>query len=225
LFSLRHAYYLAKARVTEAGHWREVAWQRDCSSVPLTESRFLCESAWVVLCSGFREAVVRKHFPAVSEAFHNWEDATVIAHDADRCFARACKVFGHRGKIRALIDIAQHVSEHGFSDVMNRARERGAASFCCLPYIGPATSLHLAKNLGLDVAKPDRHLLRIAAIVGFSSPEELCRTISRETGDPTAVVDIVLWRFATIEKRYVHHFGAVARMGQPSLLQQLALVG
>jgi len=214
LVSLRHAYYLAKARVTEAGHGPEVAWQHECSLLPVTETRFLREAAWVVLCSGFREAVVRKHFSAVSEAFHNWEGAKAIADDTAGCFARGCKAFGHSRKIRAIIEISRHVSEHGFAELLKRARDEGAAPFRCLPYIGPATSLHLAKNLGLDVAKPDRHLSRIAAVAGFSSPEDLCRTISTETGDSAAVVDVVLWRFATIEKRYIHYFGGVAQPRQ-----------
>jgi len=36
------------------------------------------------------------------------------------------------------------------------------------PYIGGVTAFHLAKNLGADLAKPDRHLSRLAAAQGFS---------------------------------------------------------
>jgi hypothetical protein len=49
---------------------------------------------------------------------------------------------------------------------------------CRFPMIGPVTSFNLAKNIGLDVAKADRHLSRLAANVGFSDVPSLCRCIS-----------------------------------------------
>jgi hypothetical protein len=66
------------------------------------------------------------------------------------------------------------------------------------PFIGPITSFHLAKNLGLPVAKSDRHLVRLANAVGFEDVQSMCRNISSFTGDPVPVVDIVLWRFSAI---------------------------
>ena len=74
------------------------------------------------------------------------------------------------------------------------------------PYIGPATCYHLAKNLGLNVAKPDRHLLRVSEVLGFESPQLLCSRISDLTGEKVAVVDLVIWRFATIERDYLTFF-------------------
>jgi hypothetical protein len=52
--------------------------------------------------------------------------------------------------------------------------------------------------LGLNVAKNDRHLAKIAEHYGFSSAHTLCQAISDTTGEPTSVVDIVLWRFASL---------------------------
>ena len=61
----------------------------------------------------------------------------------------------------------------------------------------------MAKNIGIQVAKPDRHLVRMAKAAGYSDVQLFCRTISQLSGDSIPVVDIVLWRFATIEKDYL----------------------
>ena len=71
-------------------------------------------------------------------------------------------------------------------------------------YIGPVTAYHLAKNIGLAVAKPDRHLKRIASLFGYHDVQILCSEISKITGDSIPIVDIVFWRFATIEKDYLN---------------------
>jgi hypothetical protein len=47
----------------------------------------------------------------------------------------------------------------------------------------------------MDVAKPDRHLVRFAASQGFPDVHALCKVISEATGDPLRVVDVILWRF------------------------------
>ena len=74
------------------------------------------------------------------------------------------------------------------------------------PYIGPVTSYHLAKNLGFSLAKPDRHLNRIAQTIGYSDVQSLCNDISSESGDSIPVVDIVLWRYATLRPDYLSIF-------------------
>jgi hypothetical protein len=72
--------------------------------------------------------------------------------------------------------------------------------------MGPATSHHLAKNIGLDVVKADRHLLRIAEKAGYNCPDELCETISEYVGDKKSVVDVVIWRFAATQSNYLDFF-------------------
>ena len=69
-------------------------------------------------------------------------------------------------------------------------------------FIGDTTCYHLAKNIGLNFAKPDRHLLRISKIIGFDSPHALCKLISDYVADKIQVVDLVLWRYATLDSNY-----------------------
>ncbi len=74
------------------------------------------------------------------------------------------------------------------------------------PFMGPATSYHFAKNIGLPVAKPDRHLNRIASTVGYSNPHAMCQDIAQFIGDKISVVDLVMWRYATLDKNYLELF-------------------
>lgn len=69
-------------------------------------------------------------------------------------------------------------------------------------FIGPVTAYHLAKNLGLDVAKEDRHLARMAGALGFQCGTDLCEAIADHLHETVRVVDVVLWRFATLEPEY-----------------------
>ncbi|MGV8041499.1 MAG: hypothetical protein AB2L07_16035 [Thermoanaerobaculaceae bacterium] len=147
-----------------------------------------------------------KCFPFISEAFGNWKSAAAIARDREGCVARALEVFHHTSKVRAIVTIAERLTDEGLDKLMNGVAEEGPEALCSLPWIGPATSRHLAKNLGLNVAKPDRHLVRIAEATGYPSAEILCRAIAAEVGDTVAVVDVVLWRFASIDRGYLDHF-------------------
>ena len=63
-----------------------------------------------------------------------------------------------------------------------------------LPMIGAITKYHLARNLGMDVAKPDRHLVRLMTKFQFEDVQEMCKYVSDITGDRIGTVDVVLWR-------------------------------
>ncbi len=73
--------------------------------------------------------------------------------------------------------------------------------------IGPITSFHLAKNLGYPVAKADRHVQRLSDELGFRDAQQLCQYLSEWSGEPVPVVDVVLWRYATLAPNYLTHFG------------------
>lgn len=202
--ALAAAYLAAKRAVLDAGYEAEVAWQEYACDAPLTERRFLREAAWVVLNAGMRESVVRRLFPQISGAFGDFVDArttSACARDGGR--EVALDLFGHTGKIDAIITIAFHVEEHGLDEVRDRLAVDGVPSLQRFPYVGPVTAFHLAKNLGHDVAKPDRHLTRIAHVCGHSDPQALCRHVFDLLGEPVPVVDLVLWRFATLSCDYL----------------------
>lgn len=100
------------------------------------------------------------------------------------------RVFRHKGKAKAInriwADRAQLFAAY--------LEARDKLGFCqSLPWIGPTTCYHLAKDLGVDVAKPDVHLARLAARDRISV-QGLCRRLARQAGYRVATVDTILWR-------------------------------
>jgi hypothetical protein len=199
---IAETYYSAKSFIIDQGFGSEVDWQYSVSLQNLDESTLLRETAWVVLCSGMRESVVRRIFASISEAFLDWSSGRLIAEHADRCAEEALLAFNHPGKIAAIVRVAEIVAHDGFPRTFLQIKEGGVNYLQQFPYLGPITSLHLAKNIGLPVAKPDRHLRRIADKLGYSCVQKLCEDIARATDEPVPVVDLVLWRYSTLRQQY-----------------------
>ena len=207
--ALLDVYLDAKEAVVAQGFAWEIDWQTERQFDRVDESDFLRESAWTVLSAGFREVVVRRLFVPFCEAFIGMESAAVIKANRARCRRDALKVFNNHRKVTAILDIASIVDDMGFERIHRKIEQDGIRFLQTLPYIGSITAFHLAKNLGLPVVKPDRHLQRIANAAGFSSPMELCQLISDHLGEPVQVVDVVLWRYATLFSDYVMVFASL----------------
>lgn len=99
-------------------------------------------------------------------------------------------VFGHHGKCCA-IDTIWALREDKFRAYL--AADDKLAYLATLPWIGDITKYHLAKNFGVDCAKPDVHLQRLADHHGVT-PQVLCDDLARQTGYRSATVDVLLWR-------------------------------
>ncbi len=210
---LAAVYLTAKQTVITAGFQQEIDWQSSLRFWQTQETDFLREAAWVVLSTGFRESVVRRKFPEITKAFLHWRSARAITERRAWCRRKAISIFANRQKIDAIVAIAAEVSKTGFPLVRERIGSGGVNYLQTFPYIGPVTSCHLAKNLGLNVAKPDRHLARAARSAGISCPQKMCEIIHQMVGDPVSVVDLVIWRYATINPHYSNAFGAVSSNG------------
>ena len=174
----------------------EVEWQRTRRISQFTETDLLREAAWVILCSGFREAIVRRLFDKISLSFCDWESARSIVASASACRANALASIRNAKKIDAILGVARRVDCIGFGPLRGRILQEPIAELQQFPFIGPVTSWHLAKNLGFEVAKPDRHLVRLARTLGFGNAQELCGSIALAVDEAVHVVDIVLWRYA-----------------------------
>lgn len=195
-------YVSFRDTVVRSGFGPELRWQANLDFDSTTETDFLKEASWVVLTTGFNEGIVRQRFTQLSEAFFGWSSAKQVVEAKERCRRRALAAFSNPAKIDAILEIAEMVAQMGFVTVKKQIRDEGVSFLQRFPYIGPVTSWHLAKNLGLAVVKPDRHLVRLSRAAGVGSPFELCSRISSITGDGVAVVDLVLWRFATLQSDY-----------------------
>lgn len=208
-----HFYCAAKKCLLSAGFAPEIKWQLEQKFDAFTETDLLRESAWVILCSGFKETVVRRRFDVISLCFCDWESAADICNSATRCRSTALAAFGNRQKIEAIIDTAALVNRVGFAQLKRDILRDPIYTVRLFPFIGPITAFHLAKNLGYATAKPDRHLVRLAAVLGYQDVHLLCSSLSQATGDPIQVVDVVLWRYA---ERY-GHLGHTRLQGHSSI--------
>lgn len=195
-------YASARERLANSPYAEEMAWQKSRALIDVTESDFLREYAWVVLNSGFREAVVRKHFNYLSLCFFDWESAALIKEHRHICLQSALCAFRNIRKLEAISRTASLIADESFKRFKVRVLCDPIQALQALPFLGQVTAFHLAKNIGLDVAKPDRHLVRLASKFGYSDAHEMCSDISLLSGDRVSVVDIVLWRFEEKASRY-----------------------
>jgi hypothetical protein len=160
-------YAKALQYVSQAGLDAEVSWQRSLVWETFNERDLLSQCAWVILCGGFKESVIRNLFDHISLCFCDWESASEITHSADACSAAALRVFRNKAKVGAIVEMANRVHTESFDCIKLAIHSDPIGELQKFSYIGPITAVHLAKNLGLNVAKPDRHLVRLAERVGF----------------------------------------------------------
>jgi hypothetical protein len=204
--ALAHAYLTAKKNILNSPYKNELVMVMR-SPAGVSESEFLRELAWVILSAGMAEEVIRKKFPDISRCFMHWQSARSISDKAEHCIANALCHFRHEGKIRAIARAASILCEAGsFEALMRKIFQNPISELQFFPYIGPITAFHIAKNIGVRVAKPDRHLVRLARLSGFESVNEFCGAIASFLGEDIRLVDTVLWRFATMHDDYTTLF-------------------
>ncbi len=166
-------------QVMDAGYAEEIEWASNIKTCGNSVD-FLCETCWVIINSGMKEQIARKIWERIQEAWSSGSDSS--------------SVFKHCGKCDAM-ELVRNNHEKMFTKW--EQSENKIEFLQSIPYIGKITVWHLAKNLGMDVCKPDRHLVRIAATYN-TTPEKLCSDLSTATGDRIATVDTVIWRAANL---------------------------
>ncbi len=161
--------------VREAGYSEAIAWSEKALP-PSNANQFASEAIYVIINSGMSNKVAVPIYNRCMKAL--------------RSGTSAATVFGHPGKAAAIDDIWKRRR----SLFRKLAETDDLISFCgSLPWLGPVTKYHLAKNLGADVAKPDVHLIRLAEPAG-ETVQGLCERLAAETGYRAATVDMILWR-------------------------------
>ncbi|MCK9377447.1 MAG: hypothetical protein M0P73_15000 [Syntrophobacterales bacterium] len=174
-------YLDLKEVLLNAGYDKEIAWS-EAVKPPKTALAFFHEYAWVVLNSGMKNQVASGIWYRILGALER------------NCTVRA--VFNHPGKAAAIQD-AWDNREKLFQEYQIQPTDKLLDWLQSLPWIGQITKYHLAKNLGLDFCKPDRHLVRVSGQYG-RTPEGLCGELARITGDRIGTVDYVIWRAANL---------------------------
>ena len=206
---LSSKYLLVKQIVCDEGYGPEISWQLKVNFDSLNESTFLKELAWVILSSGIKEQVIRKIFEKITFCFFNWESIQMIVDNKQQCHYNAIKIFNNERKISAIIQSAQKINDISFNELKKMIKKKPIETLQSFPYIGDVTAYHLAKNIGICIAKPDRHLVRIADTEGYDDVQEFCRDVSMVSGDSIPVVDVVFWRFANLHRDYLDVLSSV----------------
>jgi hypothetical protein len=171
-------YTSLRYQVANAGYADEIEWANNIPECPDCYA-FRDEYCWTVINSGMKEQVARLIWNRIKAArADGFSTATA---------------FRHKQKVSAIDAMFEHCAER-FNE-WKQSTDR-LTYLRGLPFIGPITIWHFAKNLGMDVAKPDRHLVRIAGSIEAVMP--LCRELHELSGDKIAGVDTVLWRAANL---------------------------
>ena len=160
------------------GYQKEIQWAESLDFKALTFEQFMGEYCWTVINSGMKYEVAKK----IEERFEGSGcDPSVVTHPA---------------KQRALKEAKAHDREW-FTKLQTMTTPNAVLHFLdSLPHIGPITKYQLAQNIGLDVAKPDRWLVRAAARFGYADVQKFCRDIAEKTGQRVRTVDLIIWRYA-----------------------------
>ena len=185
----------AEKLVRENGFGWEIDWcDRRMPFDDVDEQRFLHEYAWVVFNSGMSNRVIRAKWDELRKAFHYFIPFQIVSNK-DEVRKETLQIFGNQRKVDAVIHVALKIVKEGFEKSMRAKIEHKSLEYLdSLPMIGKVTKYHLARNLGFDYVKPDRHLIKLASKYGMT-PFELCYLIHQKTDRRIGTIDVILWRF------------------------------
>jgi len=175
----KKAFMALKKRLEAEGYADEIRWAETLKWCTNADD-FFGEYMWVVLSSGMKNQIARLIQNRIIQA---WGEGKPTS-----------SAFGHKGKVKAIDEVSNHRVYYFLQ--WQQANDK-LEYLATIPWIGDITKFHLAKNLGMDIAKPDRHLVRIAKLYDTSC-FELCRSISSITGLRVATVDLIIWRASNL---------------------------
>lgn len=171
----RELFARIEAAVRKAGYSDAIE-HSEKAAAPTTGKQLAAEAIYVICNSGMSNRTALIIFKECMGALKSGRSATTV--------------YGHPGKAAAIDEVWRR-RRSLFRDFQATA---DVIEFCAkLPWVGPITKFHLAKNLGIDVAKPDVHLSRLAEPESMTA-QELCERLASETGYRAATIDLILWR-------------------------------
>ena len=175
-------YNTIKETIIDKGYENEINWITNIPN-PIDKDLFYREYSWVVINSGMNNKIAEK-------IYKNFWNNGIPNFSA----------IGHPNKNKALKKVYSRLNLYFIHFTKSKNKLMFLKS---LPHIGDITKYHLARNLGLHYAKPDRHLVRIKELFEYPNVQEFCKTLSLLTRDSIGLVDLVLWRFATLYPNYI----------------------
>ena len=208
--TLLQRYLFCRRAIIAAGYSAEIDYYATRSLDTIDQDEFLMELGWVIVNSGMRHSICRRLWPRLRAIFLEFSDLPRLQAQRPAIRAAALAVLNSPAKIDAILAAADRLHGESWAAIKREIRRDGIAALRRFRYVGPVLCFHLGKNLGLPVAKPDRHLLRIAAAAGYGTDvQRLCQDLADASGDPVSVVDYVLWRTAsTLKPEYSAYFAS-----------------
>jgi 3-methyladenine DNA glycosylase Tag len=166
----------------------------------LDEDEIFSQICWVIYSSGFRYQIVGRYWPAITEAFYDFDVDRVqkLSDNLEVSAYQICKQSGFKNlnKAKWCIRDAKRITElrnsnlyvDGIKGILVELSTKVPSELVeCAPSlvsqlgfvgIGKTTIFHLLKNLGIDIFKPDIHVRRLLTSLGLSRPEanvkEIC---------------------------------------------------
>jgi hypothetical protein len=192
---LKNIYLNIKQTVIQKGFEKEINW---VSNIPenFDKNYFFKEYSWVVINSGMRNTVAER----IYQRF--WKNSDIPDF----------KAIGHNKKRDSMMRVYKGLDRYFFRFTKSKNKLKFLQT---IPFIGKITKYHLARNLGLDYAKPDRHLVKIAALFNYSNVQKFCEIISKAVNEKIGVVDLIIWRYATIFNDYIEKITQMVREIDP----------
>ena len=159
---------------------------------------FLRTYLHVIYVSGFRYAVVKKHFDGLRAGFHDLDLDRIVAMDG--IDARALPIRNQK-KADAFLKGCQLIHDEGWDAFKDRLHRRGMAALRELPWMGPATVRHMALALGIeDTEKPDTWIKQCAAECS-GTVDQMVTFLSDEYRLTRQQVDAYLWQYCRDNQR------------------------
>ncbi len=157
----------------------DIEWAENCRP-PMHPDAFAREAIFVICNSGMKHTIAQTIFLKCIRALEAGTPSGTV--------------FGHEGKSAAIDKIWKERAE--LHDAYHISEDK--LEFCrSLPWVGDITCFHLAKNFGVDCAKPDVHLNRLAERHATTA-QDLCEHLSKATGYRVNTIDTLLWRACAV---------------------------
>ena len=193
-------------------HWgRALAWMeqsdyrdeikrfREIRPAAVDRDNFFKTYAHVVLAAGYKYKNLMTLCCKLNQAFRNYE-IDAINESPEQVRRAALDVIDLTRKVNPIICMAQYLASNDWEQF--KARLTGSShlqEMKALGGIGKINKYQLARNIGLDYAKPDVLLRRVAKEFGYTGDESgvfaMVRAIQEPTGERPGVIDIILWRY------------------------------
>lgn len=174
-------FYDAYTSIIDSGYGSEIDYIDSIKPIEKQDPyTFFLEYIWVVLNAGMKEQVARKIYERYIENF----DISIIRHPSKKRAIEGMMGDYHK-KFNELMESDNKVDYlESFS------------------WIGPITKYHLARNIGIDTVKPDRHLVRLAEMFRFDNPSTMCKAIQKDNGTKLGTIDVILWRYCNLNPNH-----------------------